>query len=207
MSLQTEALPGRNITLVYDSLPLERINRDHLRKILNDTQAIVMDTPELIVCVAPTRSMLIQIGDRRVRIIDQKQHAPGQTDLAALATKIHAIITGSTLSAYGFNYDLSLTAHGAKTPAQIVKARFLPDEERIALLVRGPIEAMAPRLIFRRGQARYDLVFQPEDGQFKAHVNVHFASAVLPEQSELQKSIEEEQRELIALVNNLFPGD
>lgn len=205
MAFDVIPLPGVNLTLVYDALPLARINRDQLRKILNDPQMVVMDTPEMIMIFAPGRGLLIQIGDQRVRITDQTPAALNSADLAALARRIHASIADATLIAYGFNYDLLLKATGAQTPAQILKARFLPDEEQVALLVRGQIETVAPRLIFHRGKTRYDLIFQPEEEQLKAHANVHFAAASLPDLQELQRALSAEQQDLVALVGNLFP--
>lgn len=207
MTFEVSLLPGINITLAYDALPLERINRDQLRKSLNDPQVVVMDTPDLIVAIAPTRGLLVQVGDRRIRIIDQKQTAPHKTELAALAAKLHASVAGSALLAYGFNYDLSLKAQGTQSPAQILKARFLPDEERLAALVQGPIEIMAPRLIFQRRQARYDLVFQPDDDRLKAHVNVHYEGGTLPDGVRLQAALDSEAQDMIALLASLFPKD
>lgn len=206
MSLQPESLPGINITLLYDTLPLERLDRNRLRGIFEDPLLTVMDTPELVVMFAPTRSLVAQFGDRRVRLTDQSQRLVEQTNLAELATQVNKAIQGSKLAAYGFNFESVLALGESQTPAFMLKARFLPDEEQIALLVGGQIELMAPRLVFWRGMTRYDLFFDPDPKQLKAHVNVHFETGTLPSAKALQESIRAEHELFAATLVGLFNG-
>lgn len=206
MTLQASPLPGMNITLVYDALPLERIARDRLRGIAQDPHAVVMDTPDVIVVLAPTKGVLLQIGDRRMRIHDQQHVAPQDTDLPAQAVQLHRLSKPSKLIAYGFNFDFLLQA-ADEPPAQVLTRRFLPAEEQLVALLQGPIEVFAPRIIFHRGAARYDLAFQPEENQLKAHANVHYAASALPDQQALRAALDDEHRSLLGLLAQLFPKD
>jgi hypothetical protein len=206
MAVQPESLPGINITLLYDMLPLERLDRNRLRGIFKDPLLTVMDTPELVVMFAPTRSLVAQFGDKRVRLTDQGQHLVEQTNLAELAAQVDKAIQGSKLAAYGFNFETALALNDDQTPASMLKARFLPDEEQIALLVGGQIEIMAPRLVFWRGATRYDLFFEPDPKQLKAHVNVHFETDTLPGAKALQESMRAEHELFATTLVGLFSG-
>ena len=206
MSLQPELLPGLNITLVYDALPLDRLDRNRLRAVFNDKQLTVMDIPELAVMFAPTHAVVAQFGDQRVRLTDQRQHAVEQSPLADLATQIAEVIQGSRLMAYGFNYEISLVSDDSQTAAQMLKTRFLPDEEQLALLVGGQIEIVAPRLVFWRSGVRYDLFFDPNPQQLKAHLNVHFAASGLPGVKALKEAMRTEYNLFAGALVGLFSG-
>jgi hypothetical protein len=206
MSLQPESLPGINITLLYDTLSLERLDRNRLRGVFKDPLLSVMDTPELVVIFAPTHSLVAQFGDKRVRLTDQSQPLIEQTNLAELATQVDKTIQGSKLVAYGFNFEIALVLNDGQTPASILKARFLPDEEHIALLVDGQIEIMAPRLVFWRGATRYDLFFDPDPKLLKAHINVHFETNKLPSAKALQESMRTEHEFFASSLVGLFSG-
>ena len=120
MSLQPESLPGINITLLYDTLPLERLDRNRLRGVFKDPLLSVMDTPELVVIFAPTRSLVAQFGDKRVRLTDQSQPLIEQTNLAELATQVDKAIQGSKLAAYGYNFESALALNDGQTPASML---------------------------------------------------------------------------------------
>ncbi len=204
MSLQPEPLPGLNITLVYDTLPLDRLDRNRLRALFDDPHLTVMDTPELVVLFAPARALIAQFGDQRVRLTDQRQHSPDQTSLANLAAEIDKTIQGSRIIAYGFNFEIGLALNDSQTAAQMLKTHFLPDEEQIALLVGGQIEITAPRLVFWRGTTRYDLFFDPDPKQLKAHLNVHFATSDLPTAKALRESMRAEHHLFANILLGLF---
>lgn len=194
-----------NITLLYDALPLADIDRNGFRAILRTDQIVVMDTPEMLVMIAPALQVVIQLGDRRIRINDQKSQSADKSEIAALAVRANQLITSPRLTAYGFNFDTVLAWGGTEPTSVFLKRRFLSDVDKLSGLVQGEIQSIAPRIIFTREQVRYDIILEPsDDKRINAHINAHFAGVGLPDEAGLQSAFIAEFNGFIKVLHRLL---
>ena len=144
---------SQNITLLYDSLDLEAIDSDGLKRLMgSQAKPMVMDTPGVIVAVYPAESLVIQVGDRRTRITLQ-QHSDdiGSVPLWKIALKCDQLVTKTpvTLNAYGFNYDVGVELSG-KDANQAILDLFIPDPGMVEGALGGYLLSFVPRLRFQR---------------------------------------------------------
>ena len=211
MAIEIPTVLGQNITLLYDSLDLLAIDSSKLKGLMgSQARPIVMDTPDMIVTVYPAESVVIQMGDRRTRITLQ-QHSKdiGGVPLWEIALKCDQLVSAqSTLSAYGFNYDVGVVLTGEDANKAVLDL-FIPDTQVIESAIEGDLLSFVPRLIFRRGQTRYDLVLEPTaEERIKVHLNAHFEfeGITLPQQDQLETSFREEFGYLVSMLPRLFEG-
>lgn len=211
MSSKIETHSSCNITLVYDVLPLAQIDRNALRQIVDEPDVVTIDAPEILVVISALSKVHLRLGNRRVRVTDQNNRPPGESPIPSMVSQVHQLATASKLAAYGFNYDVTVLDEEGRRARQLVKDRFLRDEEGLAQLLEGEIVWTVPRYIFDRGQARYDLILEPRDGpQVVAHLNVHFELAAqltvegLPPEEDLRGQFVEEYDWFSTLLGRLL---
>ncbi len=199
--------PGNNITLVYTALPLGPVNRDTLRGVLGGEDIVAMDTPELLVMFSPTQQRVLQLGDRRVRAIDQGNRSPEQTALPFMATQAHKAVKSDALQAYGFNYDLIIEWQGPQSVNDFLRKRYLRDEQPLEEVLGGKLTAYVPRFQFERDGKRYDLLIEPKSAhQLAAHLNVHYEASKLPNQNKLRTAFLGEYEALTQLLARFLEG-
>jgi hypothetical protein len=207
MTYTIAAHPGINITLVYDSLPLGSVNRDALRGVLDGGDIVSMDTPELLVMFSPTQKLVLQLGDRRLRAIDQGNHAPDQSQLPSIVTRAHKAVKSSHLRAYGFNYDLIINWQSAQPIELFLREYFVRDVQHLEQNIGGELAAFVPRVQFRRHGRQYDLLMEPKsEQQLAVHLNVHFEESQLPTQNKLRTSFLSEYEALTQLLARFLEG-
>lgn len=205
MSYELKAFLSTNITLVYDRLPLENIDRNALRNILGTTKVLLMDSPEMIVALAPPSKIVLQLGDRRIRITDSDNKPADKSGIWSMALQAIKLVLTSKLVAYGFNYDVGIKWCGSQPVREFLKKRFLPNAPEIAKLVEGEIQIPVPRIMFTRGKTLYDLLLEPIDEQdIKIHINAHFQRNVFPNEKELQKSFVTEFNVFLNILGKLL---
>jgi len=215
MSIDTSKINLRDITLLYDTIDLQLIDVRKLKNLF-DIQPVVMDTPELLVIIFPPIQLVIQLGDRRLRVTHQQPST--QIDalpLWQIVDTCRKLLTGSRLEAYGFNYNI-VAAMKADQFSTVVQKWFFPDPQPLTNLVKGELLAFTPRLKFKRGKGEYDLILEHakaesdlilEQSSFdllKAHLNIHFAEKRLPAQVGLKTAFLKEYEDFQALLHNLF---
>jgi len=170
---------------------------------------MILDTPEMIVAVYPSNPIIIQMGDRRIRITLQQQAEDiGSVPLWKAALRCHQLASQSQLIAYGFNYAVRAELTGGDAH-RIILDLFVSNPQRIEAALRGHLISFTPRLRFRRGQILYDLVLEPVDEQhIQVHLNAHFESEeiALPSQDQLEASFHQEYEYLISILPELFEG-
>lgn len=203
-----EVLLSQNITLVYKALDLQAIDSRKLKGLIGDqVQPMVMDTPDMIVVVYPKAPLIIQLGDKRIRIMLQKESKElGSLPLWEIATKCNQLVSESTLVAYGFNYDVGVALAGGNAHATTIDL-FVPNRQMIESTLEGHLLSFIPRVKFQREQTRYDLVLEPIDEQhIKVHMNSHFEfdGIILPSQDQLQASFYREYEYLASMLPRLL---
>jgi len=208
MDIDIQSVLSQNITLVYDALDLRSIDTGKLKGFL-DAKAMVMDTPEMIVAVYPPHPLIIQIGDRRIRVTFPRESEDiGTVPLWEIAIKCHQLVPQSQLVAYGFNYDVgSVVTGNAQT---ITMNLFVSNRQMVEKALEGHLESFIPRLKFKRGETLYDLILEPlDEKRVKAHLNVHFQfkGITLPSQDRLEASFRQEFGYLVSMLSRLFEGD
>ncbi|MGB9593613.1 MAG: hypothetical protein ACPL7R_05710 [Anaerolineae bacterium] len=209
MDIRIEVTPSQNITLVYDALDLQTLDRNALRQVVEGTTPpVIMDTPEMIVMVYPDRHLFVQIGDRRIRITLQQAEVVGNVPLWDYGVKFNGLAPQdrSRLIAYGYNYDVIVHVPDADSTTRLVEL-FVPDRLGLEESLDGKLVSLTPRLVFERAQIRYDLVLEPSDkNQIKAHFNVHFEreGITLPSALEVRASFLEEYQRLGVTLTRLL---
>lgn len=193
MTAVIEAVFGRNVTMVYDALDLQTIDRNKLRGIIPDTTPTIMDMPELIVAVYPPSPWLIQIGDRRIRInVAADINDLGDFPLWEYAIKSNELIPSDKASiiAYGYNFDFGVRFQDV-TPQSLLISKFVPNRPALEDALQGTLVSYLPRIVFKTGDLQYDIIFEPmNDVQMKAHGNAHFqySGIQLPSIEDLKSS-------------------
>lgn len=187
-----EAILSRNITLVYDSINLRHFDTSILKNLFEDkSNPAIVDTPEMIIAAFPELALVIQVGDRRIRITMQRETRDIEDfSIWEVASKTHLQVPPDkhSLVAYGFNFDVGLSVEGRDSKEFIVAA-FLASETELAERLGGEITSFIPRIVYIRDGKKYDLVLEPlEDSRIKAHLNMHLdhTDLQLPASNELQ---------------------
>jgi hypothetical protein len=172
-----EAVFGRNITIVYNALDLQMIDRNKLREVIPNMVPTIMDMPEMIVAVYPPSPWLIQIGDRRIRInISAEIEALGDFALWEYAIKCKDLVPSdkASLIAYGYNFDFGVRFQGS-TPQEVLISKFAPNRAALEDTLQGSLVSFQPRILFKIGDIQYDIIFEPmNDVLMKMHGNAHF---------------------------------
>lgn len=186
MNFRIDAHLGSNITLVLDSLDLARVSRDKIRASVS--QAAMMDTPDLLVVMAPP-GIVIQVAEKRIIVANQTQSAPGQVDVWSPATTTLAAASEPKIVAYGFNYDVGVMLEDVTEAAAHLTRLFLPTADTLQASLQVQNLSAIPRLVYFRDSVQYDLRLEPVEGpKIKAHLNAHFAGRPLPDLAGLRQS-------------------
>lgn len=177
MTAIIEAVVGQNITIAYNALDLQTIDRNKIREVIPGVHPTVMDTPEMIVAVYAPNPWVLQIGDRRIRInIGGNLDNLGDVPVWEYALNASNLVPldKSSMIAYGYNFDFDVQFQGV-TPNDTLISKFLPDRQALEDTLQGELVSYLPRLTFKSGDAQYDIVFEPmNNSQMKVHGNVHF---------------------------------
>ncbi|NLF13584.1 MAG: hypothetical protein GX597_17520 [Anaerolineaceae bacterium] len=212
MNYPVASILSQNITLLYDRLDLPSVNIDELKQLPGaETQPMVMATPEMVVVMYPSEHVVIQIGDRRVRLTLPEPNAElGSAPLPEFAQQCNRLVrkASSNLVAYGFNYDV-LVGMGDSNANELSIEIFIADRNKVESAIQGKLMSFAPRFRFQREQKRYDLVLEPVDEHhIQAHFNSHseFANIGLPSAGRLRKSFHEEFSFLSSILKSIFGG-
>lgn len=193
MPAQIEAVFGRNVTLVYDALDPNTVDRNQIRKLIPGASPTIMDMPEMIVAVYPPNPLVIQIGDRRIRV----NLAAETTDLGdfpvweyAYQCKDLLANSKSSLIAYGYNFDFAIFVPEKKVENILIE-NFVSDRATLEAKLQGQLLSFIPRLVFKNGNVQYDIIFELfDDHHVKVHGNAHFQEPEiqLPDLNDLRES-------------------
>lgn len=193
MAAVIEAVFGRNITIVYESLNLQDVDRNKLREIIPGATPTVMDMPEVLVAVYPPEPWIIQFGDRRMRVnLAAETDGLGDFPLWEHAIQAQQIIPPDKahLLAYGYNFDFGVRFDGT-TPQEKLISKFVLNRTVLEEELQGNLVSYLPRLVFSVGFVQYDIVFEPIDNsRMKVHGNAHiqYPDIQLPLYDELKTS-------------------
>lgn len=210
MRISESAVLNQNITLVYDSLDPKAIDSALLKTVVDSAAPpLIMDTPELIVAVYPAESIVVQIGDRRIRVTLTKLSTDlADKPLSQLAVKCSEMARKWKLIAYGFNYDLEVHLEDADSRALMLEL-CISDFQRLEHILGGQLVSFTPRLQYKRDQVQYDLVIEPIDSQsLTVHFNVHFehSNLELPSAGRLEGAFREQFGYLTSVLPGLLEG-
>ncbi len=210
MNVHIPTVLNQNITLVYDALDLQTVNSGKLKGLIADIKPMVMDMPEMIVAVYPPAPIIIQIGDKRIRITLQQQNENiGSIPLWDIALRCQELVPQSQqLVAYGLNYDVAVQVENGDVQ-EITTRLFIPDLQVIEDVLNGKLLSFTPRLQFKREQVHYDLILEPLEKQIiKAHLNAHFGDEALEiSEAILKKAFYQEFKYLTSMLPKLLMGE
>ena len=196
MEARIESVLSQNITLLYERLDLQTIDRNKLRGLFDaQSPPMVIDLPGTLVVTYPVPPLFVQMGENRIRVtFPQSATELGPMPLWSVAAKADALTPNapSLLTAVGFNYALLLhTSHAKERVGEL----FIADRARIEEARQGQLDFVAPRVVYRRGDTRYELLLEPvEEHGLKAHLNAHLTvhGTGLPQAQQLEASYRQE---------------
>ena len=209
MPAQIEAVFGRNITLVYDALDFNAVDRNKLRGIFPGVTPTIMDMPDMIVAVYPPNPLLIQIGDRRIRVnLTLEIPELGDFPMWEYAEKCKDLIQTSKtgIIAYGYNFDFGVLITDT-TIEDLLISKFVHDRSGLEKTLQGTLVSFLPRITFKNGNVKYDIVFEPfKNNRIKAHGNAHLQKEgiQLPEGDQLRLSYVEHFARLRSVILSLL---
>ena len=193
MAARIETVFGRNITIAYDALDLQTLDRNMLREIIPGLPPTVMDMPDMLVAVYPPLPWVIQVGDHRIRVnIAVEMEGLGDFPIWEYAIQAQKILPAgkSPLIAYGYNFDFGVRFDGITSQTGVI-SKFVPNRSALEEELQGNLVSYLPRLIFTSGKVQYDIVFEPmNDVRMKIHGNAHiqYPGIQAPSSEELKTS-------------------
>jgi|DewCreStandDraft_4_1066084.scaffolds.fasta_scaffold20630_5 hypothetical protein len=198
-------LKGLNITIVYQALNINNIDRQRIKSLLGNTSQVIITEipPDLLVFIEPATTNMVQFGDRRIRITNQ---ASQYTDLSRLATEINDAVPYKQIIAFGLNYDFQVKL--VESEARIKIMDIFGESLKKYLEKLGSNEdplVFLPRVIYRIDGVQHDLILEPpEPSIIGAHLNVHFESNQLPGLEELANLQRTKYDYCTEILNNLL---
>lgn len=192
MKIEAVTVFSQNITIVYEAIDLQSIDTRQLKTLVPNVKPALVDMPGMLVAAYLPMPLVIQFGDRRVRVIwQQESQSVGNAPLWDLASKCHSLVSQHPVSAYGFNYDLRAKVDNTNNSLGILSALHV-DLNALNALVEGEV-LFVPRLQFHHGDGRYDLIFEIADEQHViVHLNAHFDRQIIPDLEALKASFIEQ---------------
>lgn len=195
MDLDKLGIIQTNITIVYERLDLEVLDRNALRRDLVEGVApVVTEIPnEMIALVYPQLQIACLLGDRRIRVNDGSQLSIGERPIAVIAVAADKLVNFKVI-AYGFNYNAVVSLKGVETSDVFLKDRFVKDPDGIEERIKGMIQAVSLRLLYSRDHTAYQLTVEPEaNDRIKVRLNAHFEKPdALPDAETLRAAFKRE---------------
>lgn len=184
MTAELEAVFGRNITLVYNSIDISSLDTKFLKTIFNDGEPAIIQIPgNVVVFTAQNKPHSVQIDNKRIVIdFSDEINEFGNYPVADYADFFNKYIISkeSKLEAYGFNYNLGFKF--TNTITNVLNDLFASGIEKINDKLCGKIIDFYPVFRINKDNLVYQYTFnRHSDNQLKVHVNVHFQENSLPE--------------------------
>jgi hypothetical protein len=215
MNITIKKILNQNITLVYDSLDLQTIDRNELRKLFDEgVSPTVMDSPGMLVIIAPSTQTIVQMGGNRILVtLPQQSQEIGQKPIWDVTVNCTHLLsnTKSEIIAYGFNYNIEVETALEEVPIDksfvpLFLARPTVFEKRLD----GQLLSFVPRFVFLREQKKYDLKLKPVgERNLQVQLNVHYQveEYPFPSAERLQKAFFEEFEYLKSILPKILKGD
>lgn len=213
MAIRTDNIINQNITVVYETLDPTAVDTNKLKTLIAGPIApTAVETPDMILIAFPLVPIAIQIADKRVIVGLQGPATANPDRLAEIAFNCQRIISSKQTKpiAYGFNYDLVVASPKGTNSVEALNILVDVNTERLNKKINGVLSYISPRLIFNRGETRYDLILEPGETQYiKAHLNVHFelSKRPFPALKALRTNFIKERESAAALVTGLVSGE
>jgi len=149
------------------------------------------------------------INDRRIYLNQASPTEPGEGNLAEMTTVAAAAIPGTTMIAYGKNFEVEGSIEGVDNIGHFLRDRFLQDLAKLETAFGGPVLWLSPNLKYVVGDVEYQLRIgrhQKYDTIFKAHLNIHHATDSLPGLEELRRELRDGFHYLRGLLDKVLSG-
>ena len=189
MTATLEAVFGRNITLLYNSISLPSINLVKAKEIFTDGEPAIVQLPGAVTVFNSQSSPLtVQIDSKRIVInaFDDGKDL-GNYPLCNFAIKFNELIVdNSKIEAFGFNYNFGFLSD--ENLSESLLSFFSIDVIPLMKSFGGSIVDFCPNFKVEGNGSKFNYVFEKHsEVQLKVHVNSHFIAEKLPEELELKK--------------------
>lgn len=185
-----------------------------LGQIIRDPQIETISPANLATITSLRDQIGVEIQRNRLQIRDHSDSLPcrdGFTRIAAELVNLVRQADTTTLTAYGFNYDVAFGLGKHDKAARTIAQRFM-NTEAIERLSGIHVAGGAVRFFYHRDHRRCYLYLEPrrndlEASEFYAHVNVHFdleKEDVLVAEEALDKAFRHEYADFVNVIESLF---
>ena len=205
MEIKHKEIKQLNITAVFEEIDYIPITAEKMRKIFElsekERQAspFLESSPSRKILTMANRQKSIIIEDKRLQVNDNIGKEPTKSELAKyFRTAFNSFVDKTKLIDYGFNYDIL-----AKSKKKINFKKLLGKDILKSLLGSSILES-GTRVLFMKGEKRYDLQISPAGDPYKIlfHLNTHYPSKKI-NLLQLQKQLNENYLELIKIIEKV----
>jgi len=198
-----------SIVITYVKIDPRQVSRDRLQEMIAGENAQLIEAPggPLIVNYEAPPGTHCIINSRRIYLNQGGPTEPGKGNLAQMATVAIGAIRGSTIVAYGKNFDANGSVEGVDNTGHFLRDRFLRDLDQLEMVLEGPLSWFSPRFKYVVGNIEYQLRIDPDredETLFKARLNIHHATDSLPGLEDLQLELREGWQYFTELLNKVL---
>jgi hypothetical protein len=171
-----------NITLLYENLDLGLISRDKVVKVFEE-RPIFTELPEVLIAVDQLQKRNVQIGNSRIHVNLQVDNEDVDNKVAWITDTVEKLISAveeSTLIAYGFNVTGEAILEISNV-GEYFKNKFLSEQKDIETTLGGSIISASPNFTVKQPDCDLVVALAPGINGLGFHVNCHFASNSLPD--------------------------
>ena len=172
-----EAVFGRNITIVYNSINIKSLNLEEIKKFFSDENPAIIQIPDNVVIIAfPNKPVFIQIEHERLLVnFNFEENSLGDFPICEYTIKINKEIidSGSKMDSFGFNYDFGIDLHEDANKKLIIQ--FANFENNYLKKNKEKLIAFYPTINMKFNEIEYSYIFNQQDStKIKVHVNAFF---------------------------------
>ena len=209
MSVHGLKVERSSIVITYVKIDPRQVSRDRLQEMIAGENAQLIEAPggPLIVNYEALPDTNCIINNRRIYLNQGGPTEPGEGHLAQMATVAAGAVRGSTIVAYGKNFEAKGSVEGVDNMGHFLRDRFLRDLDQLQTVFEGPVSWLSPRFKYVVGNIEYQLGIDPDredETMFKARLNIHRAADSLPDLEDLRLELREGFQYLRELLNKVL---
>lgn len=207
MEVDELQLQQANITIAYDTLSTNDIALDQLKAVWPDEPPQVLAlTPEILIAAYPSRTLMIRVMERRLRIDCMQGQAWNPEDIAYATHAATEAVKRGKIVAFGLNYLISikLALKEGRNSVQYLTSRYLHNTATLARKGGGRFVGVGLQFAFKREKGWFQINLKPAGPiTLIADTNLHFEREDLPPVAELVSLLTEGREEVEARIGKL----